>query len=96
MTRGSAGPEPMVPEPASASESSPWSMRASASARRPAAAPGQPSGTPAGHEHAWALMQFELVDDHPVVRQRCETCGHVRRYRAWERYWTPPASARAR
>ena len=34
-------------------------------------------------------MQFELVDDHPVVRQHCASCGLVRRYRAWERYWTP-------
>ena len=46
--------------------------------------------TPAAqHAHAWALMQFELVDEHPVVRQQCVTCGFVRRYRAWERYWDP-------
>jgi hypothetical protein len=44
------------------------------------------------HEHSWARMEFELVDDHPVVRQRCEACGFVRRYRAWERYWVPDAA----
>lgn len=59
---------------------------------RGAAAAGVPS-LPATetHVHTWGLMQFELVDDHPVVRQRCEACGFVRRYRAWERYWTPDA-----
>jgi hypothetical protein len=36
-------------------------------------------------------MRFELVDDRPVVRQTCVTCGFVRGYRAWERYWTPDA-----
>ena len=41
------------------------------------------------HEHAWGRMTFELVDDRPMVRQACEACGLVRRYRAWERYWTP-------
>jgi len=43
------------------------------------------------HEHAWARMQFELVDDRPMVSQVCDACGLVRRYRAWERYWTPEA-----
>ena len=41
------------------------------------------------HEHTWGLMRFELVDDRPLVRQQCQTCGFVRGYRAWERYWTP-------
>jgi RNase P subunit RPR2 len=39
-------------------------------------------------------MAFELVDDRPMVRETCETCGTVRRYRAWERYWTPGAGER--
>ena len=43
------------------------------------------------HRHRWGQMAFELVDDRPMVRETCETCGHVRRYRAWERYWTPVA-----
>ena len=41
------------------------------------------------HAHAWGPMWFELTDERPMVRQRCETCGFVRGYRAWERYWTP-------
>jgi hypothetical protein len=53
---------------------------------QPAGVPGEPA--PA-HEHVWGLMRFELVDDRPTVRQQCETCGFVRGYRAWERYWTP-------
>jgi hypothetical protein len=48
-------------------------------------------GSPAapGHDHAWGLVRFELVDDRPMVDQRCEACGAVRRYRAWDRSWTP-------
>ena len=49
-----------------------------------------------GHQHAWGRMAFELVDDRPMVRETCETCGTVRRYRAWERYWTRDAGARPR
>jgi hypothetical protein len=44
---------------------------------------------PLEHAHAWGAMTFELVDDHPVVREQCETCGIVRRYRAFERSWIP-------
>ena len=44
------------------------------------------------HRHAWAQMAFELVDGRPVVREACASCGLVRRYRAWERYWTPGAA----
>ena len=44
----------------------------------------------AAHRHAWGRMAFEL-DDRPMVRETCETCGTVRRYRGWERYWTPGA-----
>ena len=43
------------------------------------------------HRHRWGGMAFELVDDRPMVRETCETCGMVRSYRAWERYWTPGA-----
>ena len=48
------------------------------------------------HRHAWGRMAFELVDDRPMVRETCETCGTIRRYRAWERYWTPGAGERRR
>ena len=41
------------------------------------------------HQHAWGPTWFELVDQRPLVRERCESCGFVRGYRAWERYWTP-------
>jgi hypothetical protein len=34
-------------------------------------------------------MRFELVDDHPWVIESCASCGHVRRYRAFERSWDP-------
>jgi hypothetical protein len=43
------------------------------------------------HRHAWGRMGFELLDGRPMVRETCATCGTVRRYRAWERYWTPGA-----
>ena len=55
-----------------------------------AARPGGPSARiPGGHRHAWGSMRFELVNDRPMVREACLACGMVRRYRAWERYWTP-------
>ena len=60
-------------------------MTPTAAVRRPAGA----TQTPPVHRHSWAAMAFELVDGRPVVRETCETCGLVRRYRAWERYWTP-------
>jgi hypothetical protein len=41
------------------------------------------------HRHAWGQMRFELEDGHPVVLETCETCGVIRRYRAFERSWTP-------
>jgi hypothetical protein len=37
-------------------------------------------------------MRFELVDDHAFVIETCATCGHVRRYRAFERFWDPERS----
>ena len=48
------------------------------------------------HQHRWGRMAFELLDDRPMVRETCDTCGTVRRYRAWERYWTPGAGERRR
>ena len=48
------------------------------------------------HQHRWGRMAFELLDDRPMVRETCDTCGTVRRYRAWERYWTPGAGGRRR
>ena len=62
-----------------------------------AAASSRPAATPPpepAHAHAWAGMRFELVDGHAVVIETCASCGHVRRYRACERFWdpaTPPA-----
>ena len=50
-----------------------------------------PDGPAPVHEHTWGPMRFELVDDRPLVRQQCQTCGFVRGYRAWERFWTPGA-----
>ena len=47
-----------------------------------------PSEAPT-HAHRWSAMRFELVDDRPFVAETCATCGAVRRYRAWERYWEP-------
>ena len=61
----------------------------SASIGTPAEPAGVPRTTAPVHEHGWGLMRFELVDDRPLVRQECQTCGFVRGYRAWERYWTP-------
>jgi hypothetical protein len=51
-------------------------------------------GNPApAHAHAWAGMRFELVDGHAFVIETCESCGHVRRYRAFERFWDPAEPA---
>ena len=44
---------------------------------------------PVAHAHAWSDMRFELVNDRPMVRETCATCGLGRMYRAWERYWSP-------
>ena len=48
------------------------------------------------HAHAWAGMRFELADGHAWVIETCPTCGHVRRYRAFERFWDPAEPARTR
>ena len=48
------------------------------------------------HVHRWSPIRFELVDDHPVVRQTCSGCGLVRGHRAWERYWTHGRAPRPR
>jgi hypothetical protein len=45
--------------------------------------------TQAGHRHVWDAMRFELADGHAWVVETCATCGVVRRYRAFERFWTP-------
>lgn len=49
--------------------------------------------TPA-HAHAWAAMRFELRDGHAYVVETCATCGAVRSYRAFERFWDPSAPSR--
>ena len=58
-----------------------------------ASVPGAAASPPAdpAHAHAWAGMRFELVDGHAFVVETCEACGHVRRYRAFERFWDPEA-----
>ena len=50
--------------------------------------PAAPAPAPA-HRHAWGRMRFELEDGRPFVRETCEECGATRRYRAFERNWTP-------
>ena len=62
-----------------------------------AAAPRAAASPPAepAHVHAWAGMRFELVDGHAFVIETCEACGHVRRYRAFERFWDPAAPSTA-
>jgi hypothetical protein len=47
------------------------------------------TAAPAAHRHAWDAMRFELTDDHAWVVETCATCRLVRRYRAFERFWTP-------
>ncbi len=60
-----------------------------AAASPPARASDPDAAGACAHGHAWGSMRFELVDGRPIVRQDCRACGMVRRYRAFERYWTP-------
>jgi hypothetical protein len=41
------------------------------------------------HRHAWTVVDFFVVDDRPMVSQRCG-CGTTRAIPAWDRSWTPP------
>ncbi|HET8587533.1 MAG TPA: DsbA family oxidoreductase [Candidatus Limnocylindria bacterium] len=45
------------------------------------------------HGHRWAVTDFGLVDDRPMMRQRC-ACGAQRTIPAWDRTWQPRASWR--
>jgi predicted DsbA family dithiol-disulfide isomerase len=45
------------------------------------------------HSHRWAVIDFGLADDRPVMRQRCP-CGAERTIPAWDRTWQPRASWR--
>ena len=55
----------------------------------PARAPAAAADAPVTHRHAWDAMRFELTDDHAWVVETCATCGQIRRYRAFERFWAP-------
>jgi hypothetical protein len=77
----------MSADPGAAASSGPAADPGPASDAGPAA---NPAVEPA-HAHAWAGMRFELVDGHAFVIETCESCGHVRRYRAFERFWDPAA-----
>lgn len=41
------------------------------------------------HAHRWAYGDVRLVDNRPMLIQRC-ACGAERRIRAFERSWEPP------
>lgn len=43
----------------------------------------------AQHRHAWAVVDFGIVDGRPMVRQRC-SCGTERQVPAFDRTWDPP------
>lgn len=45
------------------------------------------------HTHRWAAVDFGLVDDRSMVRQRCD-CGAERTIPAWDRTWQPRPSWR--
>jgi predicted DsbA family dithiol-disulfide isomerase len=47
----------------------------------------------AEHSHSWAVVDFGLVDDRPMMQQRCD-CGAERTIPAWDRTWQPRASWR--
>ncbi len=40
------------------------------------------------HKHHWSMVDFGVVDDRPMMRQRCD-CGAERTIRAWDRTWQP-------
>jgi predicted DsbA family dithiol-disulfide isomerase len=45
------------------------------------------------HIHQWAVIDFGLVDDRPMMHQRCD-CGAERTIPAWDRSWQPQPSWR--
>ena len=80
----------MVPEPASATESSPWSMRASASGAE-ACGPARPALRHARRPRACVGPDAVRACGRPPGRSPAmRACGLVRRYRAWGRCWTRP------
>ena len=45
--------------------------------------------TDEAHRHAWTVVDFLVLDDRPMMTQRCG-CGMARTIPAWDRTWTPP------
>jgi hypothetical protein len=50
-----------------------------------------PAPPPAEHRHRWAVIDFFVEDDRPMMRQACR-CGASRSIRAWDRTWEPPST----
>jgi hypothetical protein len=48
----------------------------------------------APHRHRWAVTDFFVVEDRPMMRQSC-ACGERRAIPAWDRRWDPDAAAGA-
>jgi hypothetical protein len=44
---------------------------------------------PLEHRHAWSVVDFLVIGDRPMMRQRC-SCGTERDIPAWDRHWEPP------
>jgi hypothetical protein len=40
------------------------------------------------HRHRWAVVDFFVEDERPMMRQAC-ACGATRAIRAWDRSWDP-------
>jgi hypothetical protein len=43
------------------------------------------------HRHRWAVTDFFVVEDRPMMRQSCD-CGERREIPAWDRSWDPGAA----
>jgi predicted DsbA family dithiol-disulfide isomerase len=41
------------------------------------------------HTHHWSVVDFGLIDERPIMRQRCDDCGAARTIPAWDRTWQP-------
>jgi len=48
----------------------------------------------APHRHRWAVTDFFVVEDRPMMGQAC-ACGERRAIPAWDRSWDPGAAADA-
>jgi hypothetical protein len=49
----------------------------------------------AAHRHRWAVVDFFVEDDRPMMRQAC-ACGVTRAIHAWDRTWDPTSAPRAK